>query len=500
MSKTVGLILAMQNQVSPQLKKIAESLNMTDKEFKKLQNSVKKAANEVKKNFNEMKNACAPIVAGFTAMAAAGGMMINKTVEAGDRIDKMSQKLQMSRQTFQEMDYVFTQNGANIESMGKSMVTLSKAVVGVTQGNKSNAATFRQLGISVKDSGGKLKSTENIMFEVLEKLQKMPDNANRAALATQLFGKSAMELQPLLNSGAKSIGELRQKYQDLGMGMSDTAVDSAVKFKDTMDTIQRSLQGAMYQIGADILPSIQAVADAFINNMPKIKATVEPIMKALASVFKFCAEHIDLLINIATFAITTFAAFKSIMVIVGIVKTFTAVIQAITIAQGIWNAVMLANPIGIVAVAIAGLIGGIVLLIKNFDKVKAVWQKVVDAFKVGIEWIKEHWQYFGPLGLLIKGGSAAIGKIQDLKNNNTPKYASGTSSSLGGTALVGENGPELVNLPTGSKVYNSNETKNIMNKDIVINLNIGGNVIGNGEFIEQIKMVLGKELRTAMAV
>ena len=500
MSKTVGLILAMQNQVSPQLKKIAESLNMTDKEFKKLQNQVKKAGNEVKKSFNEMKNACAPIIAGFGAMAAAGGMMINKTVEAGDRIDKMSQKIGLSRESFQKWDYVLSQSGTDIEKMQVGMKTMSQQMVASTKNGSEAQKMFKMLGVNVKDANGNFKSQEQTFEEIIRAFQRMPDGIQKANLAQKLFGKTGSELRPLLNGVRGNIDELTQKFDDLGLGMSDSAVDSAVKFKDTMDTVQRSLQGAMYQVGADILPSIQAVADSFINNMPKIKATVMPIMNAIANVFKFCAEHIELLTDIATFAITTFAAFKTIMVIVSVVKTFTAVIQAITIAQGIWNAVMLANPIGIVAVAIAGLIGGIVLLVKNFDKVKAVWQKVVEAFKVGINWIKEHWQYFGPLGLLIKGGSMAFEKIQEMKNNKTPKYAAGTSSSLGGTALVGENGPELVSLPTGSKVYNSSETKNIMNKDIVINLNIGGNVIGNYEFINQIKTVLGRELRTAMAV
>ena len=60
-------------------------------------------------------------------------------------------------------------------------------------------------------------------------------------------------------------------------------------------------------------------------------------------------------------------------------------------------------------------------------------------------------------------------------------------------------------MPKGSRVYNNTETKNILNtqnanKDITINLNIGGNVIGNDDFIAQISNVLGRQLAVALSV
>ena len=81
-----------------------------------------------------------------------------------------------------------------------------------------------------------------------------------------------------------------------------------------------------------------------------------------------------------------------------------------------------------------------------------------------------------------------------------PKHALGTMSAPGGLSLIGENGPELVDLPQGSRVYNNSETKNMMSKEITVNLNIGGNVIGNDDFIAQVSNALGRQLQTALAV
>lgn len=79
-----------------------------------------------------------------------------------------------------------------------------------------------------------------------------------------------------------------------------------------------------------------------------------------------------------------------------------------------------------------------------------------------------------------------------------PEYATGTSFASGGLSLVGERGPELIDLPRGSRVYNAKETQAIGNRNITINLNVTGNVIGNREFITQIKQVLGRELAVAL--
>ena len=99
MGKTIGLIMAIQDKVSPNIKKIADKIGITEKEAKKLNNQVNKLSKDLSK---KLKGACTAVGIGFGAVTATAGVLINKTIEAGDRIDKMSQKIGMSRQAFQE--------------------------------------------------------------------------------------------------------------------------------------------------------------------------------------------------------------------------------------------------------------------------------------------------------------------------------------------------------------------------------------------------------------
>lgn len=486
MSKTVGLILKLEDKCSPQLNNIAKKLNISDKEAKKLHGQVTKLAKAMKDDLAKVGKA---VAVGLGAVTATTAALVNKSVEAGDRIDKMSQKMQMSRKTFQELDYVFSQNGANIEVMKVGMTKLTKVVEGVRTGAKGNIATFQALGISIKDTSGNMKSTETIMFEALGKLQKMPEGAKKSALALSLFGKSASELAPLLNGNAKGVDKLRKRFNDLGMGMSDAQIDSAVKFKDTMDSIQRSFAGLGNQIGADLLPTIQQVADVITDNMPKIKSTVTPVLMGICNVVKFVIKNYRSLISISTAVVGTFVAFKVISNVVALYKALTIAINGAKTATAVLNAVMAANPMWKTYAIISLVIGSLTYLELRWK----LLTKSVQKFK---EVVKSIGSY---VAKPVEAGNSSK-NISSKPDKPINKYASGTLYAHGGKAVINEKGAELVELPEGSKVMTANATKQIMNGgNCTINLNIAGNVIGNNEFIRQISNTLGRQLVTAMS-
>lgn len=70
-----------------------------------------------------------------------------------------------------------------------------------------------------------------------------------------------------------------------------------------------------------------------------------------------------------------------------------------------------------------------------------------------------------------------------------PTFAKGTNWFGGGIALVGEEGPELVNLPSGSSVKTANETRTILqnkNPDVSVNVHIHGNFYGNDKAADEL--------------
>ena len=219
----------------------------------------------------------AAITALGVAAVKAAADLVSKTAEMEDTIDKMSQKIGISTTAYQELDYAFSQSGADISSLQSGMKTLNDQIEAASTGNATAQASFEKLGVSVTDSAGNLRSSEDVLKDVLSSLADMPDNATRSSLAVDLLGKSSTELKPLLNEGSEGIKALTDRAEELGLVMSEDSVDAGVKYGDTMDDISKSFQALGNQLGNELMPYFQKFADWLIENMPTIQSICENV-------------------------------------------------------------------------------------------------------------------------------------------------------------------------------------------------------------------------------
>lgn len=208
---------------------------------------------------------------GVAAIGTAAFAAANKVAESTDRIDKMSQQLGMSREGFQKWEFVLSQSGVSIDNMSTGMKTLVQKMQASTTAGSASQATFKKLGVNVKNANGEFKDQEQVFNEVVVALQGMEDGVDKAAISQELFGRSGQELLPLLNATAESTEELMNKAEDLGLVLSDETVDAGVKFTDSMDQIKRTMGTVGTEIAADLLPTFQKMADWTVENLPMIK-------------------------------------------------------------------------------------------------------------------------------------------------------------------------------------------------------------------------------------
>lgn len=199
--------------------------------------------------------------AGFAALGAAGAAALGKSIsdvsKYGDHVDKMSQKIGMSREGFQKWDYVLNRAGTSIDSMAPVMKKLSTSAV-------ENSDAFKKLGISQEEVAS--MSQEELFGRTIEALSGMEEGAERTALASKLLGKGASELAPLINGGTDAIKEQMQMAEDYGMVMSDDAVKASADFVDAQTTLQGTLTGFKNRVTAEFLPAATDV----VNGLAKL--------------------------------------------------------------------------------------------------------------------------------------------------------------------------------------------------------------------------------------
>jgi hypothetical protein len=414
------------------------------------------------------------IAVGVGAAAVGLGVTVTKVAETTDNIDKMSQKIGFSRQAFQEWDFILSQSGADVNGLQTGMKTLSNAIFEAGEGTDTYTDALGALGLEYEDLNG--LSQEEQFDKVFKALANTEDATTRTAIASQLLGKSATELAPALNAGGDAIEDMRVQANDLGLILSDDAVDAGVVFTDTMDQVKRTLGAAVTEGIAPLLPKITEMANLFIEKLPLImekiqgmKDRVVEIKDAIAGWFNdnapkidaikekfseffgkvqeliapfiesikestgesgFLTAGLDLLFDAIDFVADALnIAIDVIKEIIDWMKEHEALTKALAIVflsiaaavlaynviMGIASGVTAAfgvvigiatSPITLIILAILAVIAITVLLVKNWDKVKAwfgrLWEGIKDMFAKAWDFIKDLFFNFHPLGIIIK--------------------------------------------------------------------------------------------------
>lgn len=254
---------------------LAAKLSLDDSGFSKgISNAEKSGRNlgsSLQNTFSKIQSVAKVAISGVAIKKGIDlvKQLANETAAAGDRIDKQSQALGLSRKAYQEWDYILGQNGASIDSLGVSMKTLNSLVLDAVAGGKESKNTFAQLGLGIHEIEN--LNPEDQFEAVVRAFQKMPAGAQKSALAVKIFGRNGMELLPLLNQSATSIDELRARAEELGLVMSDEAVDASVVYGDSLDDLQRTFNAFKYAIGAKILPPLTTGIQKITNYAGKLR-------------------------------------------------------------------------------------------------------------------------------------------------------------------------------------------------------------------------------------
>lgn len=202
---------------------------------------------------------------GGALTAAAGGIVsgvngilssIGNTASYGDSIDKMSQKMGLTAEAYQEWDAVMRHSGSSIETMKTSMKTLASAA-------ETGSDAFEALGISAEQLTG--MSQQDLFEATIAALQNVEDTTQRTYLAGKLLGRGATELGALLNTSAEDTQAMRDRVHELGGVLSDEAVKAAAGYQDSLQDLGTAFQSVGRSVISDFLPSVTTVMDGLTD-------------------------------------------------------------------------------------------------------------------------------------------------------------------------------------------------------------------------------------------
>ena len=242
---------------------IAANLARLESDLGKANRLSEKFAEDQKKRYARIGKLIGTAIAGFATGAFAN--WIKESIDAADAAAETAQTIGISIEAYQGLSFAASTAGVEQEGLTGALTKFNKTISQAAAGGKKQAAAFADLGLSVRDTNGDMKTADKLMLEVADKFQGYQDGANKTALAQDLFGKSGAKLIPLLNSGKEGITELTDQAQRLGLVMSTEAAAAADQFNDNLTVLDGVGRGMANNLAKDLLPALNSISGLMID-------------------------------------------------------------------------------------------------------------------------------------------------------------------------------------------------------------------------------------------
>lgn len=356
-------IIVTENQVKTfeaQLRKIGQvNLRAMSEQFKEMGNKLTSAGQAMR----GISTAAAAVTAAIGAAAVKSGKW-------ADDLNTMSKVYSISTTELQKYAAAADLVDVSVETIAKSHVKLEKQMLTASKGTGASAEAFEALGVSVTNADGSLRDGDAVWQDTIRALGSLENETERDALAMQLMGRSAAELNPLIEDGGETYKQVSDTMAKYGLDFIDQeTLDQANQFNDALDTMKAVGMVAFQQLGtqlaAYLAPAMEKVVDVvgrlaqwFSNLSPRTQAIIAGIAAVVAVVS-------PLLIGLGkvSFAISS---------IMSLMATLGPAIGGIVAS------------LGPVILIIGAVVAAGVLLYKNWDTIKAkaiaFKDKVVQAF------------------------------------------------------------------------------------------------------------------------
>lgn len=197
--------------------------------------------------------------AAIQAVKELAGAMKDAVVDSAayaDEILTLSTTTNLSTDTLQEFQYMSELVDVSLDTVTGSLTKLTKNMPSAASGTGAVAEAFQTLGVSATDSTGELRSSEDVFYDIIDALGNIDNETERDALSMQLFGKSAQDLNPLIEAGTDAIQSFADEAHQVGYVLDEDTLSSLGAVDDSFQRMQTTMTATRNNIVAQMAPAL----------------------------------------------------------------------------------------------------------------------------------------------------------------------------------------------------------------------------------------------------
>lgn len=393
--------------------------------------------------------------------------MTREAASAADDIATMSSVTGVSTETLQAFAYSAELTDVSVDRIADSLKYTTKSMAEAAAGTGEAYEAYRQLGVAITDSNGNLRSAEAVFYDTIDALGKMENGTERDATAMKLMSKSAQELNPLISAGSEALKGYAKEAQSTGYILDDKLIGALLESDDAFQRLQKTQEAVKKQLAAEFAPYLtqfysdtakatqdlgkgirdSGIVDSFGMLLETVGGILNPMdqlsnyrVPALTKALRPLAEIMAGIADTADFVSSLLRGdFKGASAAAGFLYSYGTKNNVQTLNDK-WmatdtNAATLSNGYGSYYDSETGKYYGSLEAYANaqYEALWAAGDKSISGTSQAV-WVEDF--------------------IEKLRGN-----ASGTDNWQGGFTRVGENGPEAMYLPSGTRITSASETR-----------------------------------------
>lgn len=272
-----------------------------------------------------IKSGLTALANGISAVGSAMSESLTAGAEYADNILTMSTVTGVSTENLQKYNAVAELVDVSTETMTKSMAKNLKSMTSAQEGTGAMAEAYAKLGVSVTNADGSLRDGETVYWETIDALKGVTDETERDALAMELLGKSAQDLNPLIAQGSEGIKAMGDEAVEMGAVLSEDALNGLGALDDEMQRFSSITSATSNIIASAFAPEIADVIkytntltqqfnklfSAILSGQGNADEIVEEIGSAMSDVV---VEMFDVVNQIVEIAPELIGAFVDILI------------------------------------------------------------------------------------------------------------------------------------------------------------------------------------------
>lgn len=216
------------------------------------------------------------MVGAAVATVATLGMMAKSASEAAAGIDILSQRTGINTTTLQEYSLLLNRNDVSQQQFATGMQQLAKRMDDLTTPTSDIAKAFKALGVEM----GPGTPPDQAFEQIAMRIARMPDGLQKTAIVTQIFGRSAGELIPVMDDLGRGFGEAARRAHELGTVMSAGQIETLKKLDDTWDDFNKTLAGFTNNVGSLVAPIFTSIIGTVTDLIGKVSKLTQEWAKS----------------------------------------------------------------------------------------------------------------------------------------------------------------------------------------------------------------------------